>query len=404
MQRPADGPRAALAVYAFVFLNTLPAWVRVLLLASTPLLAIAANVLRLIPTVAIYGHGSTELGSFFHDVAGWAMVFLSFLAMFGVLKVIHWVRDAEDGEPHADEDAPESADDAAEDATAKVAAASRGRGGRGGRIAGLTRRDALALLLTVVLLAGFGAYKRTYPQPADAEPYLERVRQAVGDVPASFDEWHSRPIEIPADALDMLKPNAVLSRRYTHRDTGRSVNLLIVHCRTARDLVGHYPPVCYPSIGWIQRSQRYEPMPRLCLSRPSLVPQEHREANAASVSTPSAGDAGSLTHRGPLPFTRYRFRQSLLGEANAIEVWNLLLVPGRAPVAEMDRVRDRAASYLTHFFGAGQVQLVFTADVPTSEQRAIVRSFQPVLAPVLEAVRQVDTKQEAKAEGEPGGA
>ena len=36
------------------------------------------------------------------------------------------------------------------------------------------------------------------------------------------------------------------------------VELLVVHCSDARDMHGHYPPICYPAHGW-SSADRGEP-------------------------------------------------------------------------------------------------------------------------------------------------
>ena len=84
------------AIYTFLFLNPLSAWVRILILLAAPLLAIAANVVRLVPTVAFYGYASTEIADLFHDVSGWVMVIVAFIGLFGCLRLTMWVLYDED--------------------------------------------------------------------------------------------------------------------------------------------------------------------------------------------------------------------------------------------------------------------------------------------------------------------
>lgn len=79
-----------LACYVFAFTTPLRGYVRALILAASPLIAIAANVLRLIPTVWIYGHASPATAATFHDVAGWFMLVAAFLVLTGITKVLRW--------------------------------------------------------------------------------------------------------------------------------------------------------------------------------------------------------------------------------------------------------------------------------------------------------------------------
>lgn len=57
-------------------------------------------------------------------------------------------------------------------------------------------------------------------------------------------------VESSPSAIQMLKPNVVVNRYYENTETGEAVSLLLTHCKGARNLVGHYPPVCYPPNGY----------------------------------------------------------------------------------------------------------------------------------------------------------
>ena len=85
---------------------------------------------------------------------------------------------------------------------------------------------------------------------------LEAVKQAVAVMPYRVGRWNSTRIEIPASAIELLHPNAILSRRFEPIDGGPSISLLLVHCTDARDMGGHYPPNCYPRAGWELVSSR----------------------------------------------------------------------------------------------------------------------------------------------------
>src|SRR5688500_20314095 len=108
-----------------------------------------------------------------------------------------------------------------------------------------------APLLSLGLLAGIFAEQRTHLKPADAEPYHARARAAVDQVPYFIGTWTGQDDEIPVAAQKLLRPNAILMRTFVDSSPGdyrskyRSASLPIVECREARDMVGHYPPICY---------------------------------------------------------------------------------------------------------------------------------------------------------------
>jgi len=78
----------------------------------------------------------------------------------------------------------------------------------------------------------------------------EQVRAALDAAPYFVGDWIGSDETVPQEAQQLLRPTAILSRTYRHRD-GRRLHLLIVHCADVRDMLGHYPPVCYPSSGWV---------------------------------------------------------------------------------------------------------------------------------------------------------
>jgi exosortase len=81
----------AYVTYAFAFITPLRSWVRVLLLAATPLVAIVANVVRLSPTLYVYANFSPETAGQFHDLAGWVMLFVAFLILQGIVSLMRWI-------------------------------------------------------------------------------------------------------------------------------------------------------------------------------------------------------------------------------------------------------------------------------------------------------------------------
>src|SRR5205807_9913884 len=61
--------------------------------------------------------------------------------------------------------------------------------------------------------------------------------------------------EVPPAAVALLHPNLVISRHYQNVQTGHGVEFLLIQCSDSRDLLGHYPPRCYPAHGYLQQSE-----------------------------------------------------------------------------------------------------------------------------------------------------
>lgn len=79
-----------LVSYAFAFGMPLRNSTRFAVLVLSPVAALVCNVIRLIPTVLLYGYSSNDTAKTFHDVSGWLMVPLAFMLLLGGLKIMRW--------------------------------------------------------------------------------------------------------------------------------------------------------------------------------------------------------------------------------------------------------------------------------------------------------------------------
>ena len=80
-----------LVSYAFAYSMPLRTSVRLLVLLASPLAAIFCNVVRLVPTVWLYGYAkSHSTADQFHDFSGWIMLPLAFLLLLGIVRLLRW--------------------------------------------------------------------------------------------------------------------------------------------------------------------------------------------------------------------------------------------------------------------------------------------------------------------------
>jgi len=207
-------------------------------------------------------------------------------------------------------------------------------------------------LLTLGLLAGIVAEKRTHLKPQDVEPYHARAKAAVEQVPYTIGTWSSRDEEIPTAAQKLLQPNAILYRTYvdgaTDVDGGRtaaareerSASLLIVQCQRTGDMVGHYPPICYRAYGMTQDEKHCRP--------------RDWSVNGTAI-----------------PGYEYQFTEVLFqGQTRRTTVYNFFIVPGRGIVRDMKDVERAAEDYQQRHYGAAQFQVVFHGPGSSDEARA----------------------------------
>jgi len=178
-------------------------------------------------------------------------------------------------------------------------------------------------------------------RPADAAPYHARAKAALDAFPYVIGYWTGNDEAVPEDAVRLLQPNALVSRRYvSHPLDWSSVNepgprrpvwadLLIYQCPDTRKMTGHYPPICYPSSG-----------------------EEQLYARTFHLKAADRWIDG----------TEYQFRAKPGQGMDRKSVYNFFVVPGRGIVPDMGGVRAAAGDYQRRCYGAAQFQVIMDAD------------------------------------------
>jgi hypothetical protein len=212
----------------------------------------------------------------------------------------------------------------------------------------------LSVLLALGLLGGMAVANLWRPEPEDVEPYHERVRDAVQGISYRIGDWIGVDQPLPQAAVQLLKPNALFCRAYRNVQSGWTSRLLVVHCRDARDLVGHFPPVCYPAHGWT-----------LDFVRP-------RDWHVRGLFIPGAEYGFSFT--GP-------------ESVEQIVIANFMVLPKGEILRDMRGVQKAAADYTAHWYGAAQVQLVTSANLTDAQRDLVVQELVGSIDFVIESVR-----------------
>lgn len=190
-----------------------------------------------------------------------------------------------------------------------------------------------ALCLGVLSVIALDNARHVHPQ--DAAPYHARAKTAIDAFPYVIGYWTGSDEKVPPAAIKLLRPNALVSRRYAcHSPDAHSpiwADLLISQCADSRDMAGHFPPICYPSNG----------EPQLNARRFHLL-------------------AGDMMIDG----TEYEFAASPDQGIERKSVYNFFVVPGRGIFPDIAAVRAAAGNYQRRCFGAAQFQVVMDADQP----------------------------------------
>lgn len=202
-------------------------------------------------------------------------------------------------------------------------------------------------MLCLCLLLGIALQQRGRLRPDDPRvvAYHARAKKVIQEmdwrINALGSIWTAVERTPETAAVRLLRPNIILSRRYVQNTTSArpmTAELLIVQCRDSRDMIGHYPPVCYQNIG-------------------------HEMAQPTGRGPIKVGDVA-------VPFTEYRFQKYTQGRAETIFVYNFFVVPGRGVVDDIRGINESAEDYERRFFGAAQFQVVIQeAVVPVPSDR-----------------------------------
>jgi hypothetical protein len=210
-------------------------------------------------------------------------------------------------------------------------------------------------VLGLALLAAMGAqrYLVDHRSP-DVTLYHERIRAAADRVPSRIGPWIGQDSDVPAQALTVLKPNVLISRRYVNVESGITGGVLLVHCSDAHHMVGHFPLRCYPARGWDVRG-----------------------------SEPRDWTVGGIRLTG----MEYQFtRQTRGGEEQSLVVANCLLRPAGRTLRNMEELSATLTGNDGTSSGAGQVQVFFPSSVPAEQREEAIGILLEGYRPLLEAI------------------
>jgi hypothetical protein len=215
-------------------------------------------------------------------------------------------------------------------------------------------------VVAVGLLIGATIDMRSVSAPPDAEPYHARVREAQKLLPNTIGDWVGEDRPADKDAVKMLRPNVLMTRQYTNVVTGRRATLLLVQVGDARDLMHHYPPVCYVNQGWKQVE-----------------------------SEPKHWKVDDYDIRG----VEYQFAKSSFDGTAAMYVSDFMIMPDGRFMPDMDSIYAQAADLNRRFYGAAQIQVIPDATVSPSEREAIVRTLVSGNRAIVDAIRSAGANQ-----------
>lgn len=207
------------------------------------------------------------------------------------------------------------------------------------------------LTLAALLILSLVLPNRATYDPALAQRQRE-IREAMTQLPYTVGSWVGTEIAQPTAAVELLHPNAILSRRYEKIPSGPVVNMLIVHCSDVRDMLGHYPPVCYPSNGW----------------------------------SAQGGESATIVLNGREVSARmYEFDRTVAGGRTVgIRIFNFFILPDGQFRGEMVDIYEQSERLALSIKGVAQVQLITSVDMPVESSIDAVNDIGDAMAELFE--------------------
>ena len=209
-------------------------------------------------------------------------------------------------------------------------------------------------LISVAILAGMEGWKATLPDASVGAPFLAQVKEHFKDFPHIVGDWEGQDISIPPEAWALLHPNIYISRLYFNHVTGQSVEMLFIEAQDTRDMMGHYPPNCYPGNGWELQSQQ-------------------------------AGNwkVGSLA----IPGTEYVFKQVDEGREEWLTVRDFFILPNGTMYPDLATFGRAASNFYIRPYGATQIQVIFKREYLPEDRDAIFSSLIHAHMDLINAVK-----------------
>jgi len=127
-----------------------------------------------------------------------------------------------------------------------------------------------------------------------------------------------------------------------------------VQCRDARDMVGHYPPICYPSNGWTR----------------GITYAKDWHIDDLDV-----------------PGTEYNFSRHGTRQPSALTIANFMILPNGTIGRGIEHVNKAAKNYQSQALGAAQLQIVCDAEMPQNEREETIQLFIEACRPVINEMR-----------------
>jgi len=112
------------------------------------------------------------------------------------------------------------------------------------------------------LAASYGIYRY---EAAEVKAVLSGklpLKRPFKEMPLILGAWKGKEVPLDATIVKVAAADDHLSRWYYNGNTGESVRVYVPYYGNPRTMIGHYPDVCYPAVGWKSVLSRVEDVRR----------------------------------------------------------------------------------------------------------------------------------------------
>jgi hypothetical protein len=220
-------------------------------------------------------------------------------------------------------------------------------------------RNSMAPVATAVLLVVMLVVRVLEHAPQTGiEDYMTNAARQIDAIPVSIGVYIGVDREVTPGVIELLQPNRIFQRHYSDPDPNNSTefSVVLVHCGSAKDMTGHYPPNCYPRAGWLTA----EPSQTVSVAAAELI----------------------------IPATLYHFEYQQGFAPTRADILSFFIVPtGPQRYGPDIRMVDLASrSTRASKLGAAQVQIITSSDIDQQQRDAIWRAVIEATYPALHAI------------------
>jgi exosortase len=218
---------------AAAFITWRPALDRAILIVSAIPIALFTNVSRIIATGVLHETLSERAsGVVYHDLAGWIMLGITLLILFGECRFLKLVF-VETSDSPAKLESPEYEPAIGTERTVP----------RDSRFA------LIAIAWAIPLVVLFGIAVGRWTDRWQVAPKLSLAVSRMEQMPTIMGDWRGRARPVDPRAMQHASVQGIVSRTFVHQRTGTSISIVLVFGRPGPVSV-HTPDICYPGAGY----------------------------------------------------------------------------------------------------------------------------------------------------------